>query len=503
MERSTGNPGRGRAVAKRRGWGHAFALALSAAVGFRPGAAPAQEWRGRAFTRLEYVEARPLARDSVPVTATMGEGRRRLVGDTVVSCPAGSAHCFFYRPEPTQSTTPLVQDLDLSGWGFGVEGLRVYLSVRGRVAFGGEAFWPRADDHFDVLAAYAELDRGGYRLRVGRDARWSGLGFYGYDGASAFVRVLGGRVSLEAYGGWGLERGLPEPVTSRALASLEEFQPRDRNLLFGIQGSARPLPGASLAATYQREIETDRSGLASERTALDAEWTPAAHLRLRAYADYDLAVGRWGKARVAAGWNPWRRVYVEARVYRYRPVFSLQTIWAAFDPTPYGGWGVTLAVRPAPAFSVELDGERRDYGDTGADVPFHVTTDRTWRASARARWTPADRFEVAADYRLLFTFGAALSAGTARARAEPWPGWAIEIRGSAFQQLEEFRVGEGRVWSVGAEVERRSRAAALWASADRYRHDRRGAGAVDPDWTQLRAALGLALYLGREPGGGT
>jgi hypothetical protein len=133
-------------------------------------------------------------------------------------------------------------------------------------------------------------------------------------------------------------------------------------------------------------------------------------------------------------------------------------------------------------------------------VPFHVTTDRTWRAGARGHWQPTEWAEVAGGYSLDFTFGAAFSAGEGRLRIRPADDWTIGVRTSAFQQLEEFRVGEGRVWSVGGELEWRRTTATLWASIDRYRHDRRGADAVDPDWTQTRAAAGLAFYLGSEPG---
>jgi hypothetical protein len=316
------------------------------------------------------------------------------------------------------------------------------------------------------------------------------------------LRLLEKRVRLEAYGGWGLERGLPEPVTSDALASLEEFQPRDRNLLFGFRGSTRPWPGASFEAIYQREIETDRSGIASERVAVDGAYSPASGVWLSGHADYDLATGWWGKAGTTVAWSPRPALYVEGRLFRYRPVFSLQTIWAAFSPTPYSGWGLAVAVRPARDLSLRIEGERRAYGETDAEVPFHVTTDRAWRAGARAQWQPTDRLDIAGGYWLNFSFGAGLSAGEARVRFRPADGWRIGVRTSAFQQLEEFRVGEGRVWSLGGDVEWRMETATLWLSVDRYRHDRRDAEAVDPDWTQTRAAAGLALYLGSEPGGG-
>ncbi len=473
---------------------------LALALGPGAGALRAQEWRGRVFTRVQYLEARPVARDSVAIGLTTGVGRQRLYGDTLVSCATGATHCFFYRPLPVRSTTPATQDLDLSVWGFGVPGLRLYLSARLRTALGDDDFWPRSEDHFDLFAGYIEYDPGRYRLRVGRDYQVSGLGFYGYDGGSAEARLFGNRLELEAYGGWGLERGLPEPVTSDALASLEEFQPLDRNFLFGFRASARPAAGASFEVIYQREIETDRSGLASERIGLEGAYFSRERWWLQAHADYDLATGWWGKAGLTLGAAPQTWLSLEGRLFRYRPVFSLQTVWAAFSPTPYTGWGLSLGIRPRPNLQVSLEGERRDYGDTDADVPFQVTTDRTWRAGADLRWHPIPLLDLAGGYWLDFTFGSALSAGQGRIRLRPSERLTLAVRGSVFQQLGEFRVGEGRVWSIGSEVRWRTGLATLWASVDRYRHDRRDGGVGALDWTQTRAAAGLAFYLGSEPG---
>lgn len=464
------------------------------------GTLQAQQWRGRLFTRIQYVEARPLRLDSVPIAQTSGGGRQRQFGEIPVTCATGASYCFFYRAGAEVWTAPLVQDVDVTVWGFGIEGLRAYLSTRFRAAGGDDAFWPRTDDHFDLLAAYVELNRSRYRVRLGRDYQVSGLGYYGYDGASAQVRLPRARLELEAYGGWGLERGLPEPVTSEALASLEEFQPRRRNLLFGVRGSARLASAMSFETIYQREIATDRSGLASERVAVDAAYAPSSRVALQAHGDYDLAAQWWGKAGATVGIAPRRELYVEARLLRYRPTFSLQTIWVAFSPTPYTGWGLAVAVQPSSDLSLRVEGERRSYADTEAEVPFQVTTDRTWRAGASGRWSPAAVWNVEGGYWLDFGFGAGLSAGELRLNVHPRERLTVTGRASFFQLLEEFRVGEGRVWGLGAGVQWDSPVGTVWGSLDGYRHDRRGDALTQPDWTQARASFGLAVYLGSEPG---
>ncbi len=462
--------------------------------------ASAQEWRGRAFTRVQVVELRPLRLDSVPIATTTVENGRRMAGQQLVTCAPAATHCFFYAPDAVVSTAPVTQDIDISVWGFGVQGLRVYLNSRFRFSLADEAFWPRSDDHFDLIRGYVELNRPRYRFRLGRDQQVSGLGFYGYDGASAMVRFRPARLELEAYGGWGLARGLAEPVTSDALASLEEFQPRHRNYLFGFRAAARPTVNSSVEAIYQKEIQTDRSGIASERVALDARYAPIPEVSLQGHADYDLGTGWWGKAGATVGWSPLAELHVEGRLLRYRPVFDLQTIWAAFSPTPYTGYGLAVSVRPRPDLSIRVEGERRDYGDTDAEVPFQVTTDRTWRAGASARWSIDPRWDLEGSYWLNFTFGSALSAGEARVSVRPMDELSLGARFSAFQQLGEFRVGEGRVWSLGGDVRYETALGTVWGAVDRYRHDRRDPESGLPDWNQIRASFGLAFYIGSEPG---
>src|ERR1041384_1971342 len=58
---------------------------------------------------------------------------------------------------------------------------------------------------------------------------------------------------------------------------------------------------------------------------------------VQAGSDWDLAMGQWGSAEVAA-------TYTQARysgtvgLRRYRPHFELWTIWGAFSPVPYHTW---------------------------------------------------------------------------------------------------------------------------------------------------------------------
>ncbi len=467
----------------------------------------AQEWRARATTRVQYVEARTLALDSVEFGVTTGSSdTQRQYNGIQVTCATGADYCYYYRSDETISSVPVWLDLDLNVFGFGVEGLRFYANTRFRGALGDseQKFWPRTeDDHFDLFAAYLELNRPTWRVRLGRDYQTSGLGWYGYDGGSVLWRYRPVGLELEAYGGWGLERGLPERVTASALESLGDFQPVDDNYLFGFRGSARPVDGLTSEIIYQREIETDGSGISSERIGFEAAYvTPSRRLRLDGHVDYDLAAGWWGKAGAKVGWTPNDLLYLEGRYLRYRPVFSLQTIWVAFTPVAYNGYGMALGIRPGYNLDIRLDAEKRMYDDSGAQVSFYETTDNSYRAGIWASWRPPmlTQWNVQGSYWLNWGFGSAISAGDLRVDYLAMPDLTLGARFSAFVQEWEFRIGEGQSWSLGLDARWRTRMGTLWAGVERYHNDRKEDAAQSEDWTQWRAVFGLSYYLGSEPG---
>ncbi len=494
-----------RAGPRRHAWRLGVACLAGALVFISWGASDllAQQWRSRVSTRVQYVEALTLVRDSVPIVETSGSGAQRTARGIPVTCSTGASHCFYYRSGRIAHGAPAVLDVDLNVFGLGVEGLRGYVSTRFRTDFGDDEFWPRVNDNFDLLAGYLELNRRVFRVRVGRDYQVSGLGFYGYDGGSLVYRNRTWSTNLEAYGGWGLARGVPEPVNSGEFGSLGIFQPQERNYLYGFRGSARPTRNSSVEAIYQREIPTDRAGLASERLGFEATFNPTPQVSLLGHADYDLAAKWWGKAGLTAGWTVIPQLYLEGRLFRYRPVFSLQTIWLAFSPVAYTGWGLATGVYPMRNLSLKIEVERRQYGDTNAEVPYFATTDRDWRVGGYLAWRPGEWLGVPWDleggYWRNWGFGAALNSGNLRVGVRPHEQLSLGLRFSALQQLEEFRIDEGRVWGVGADVRWRTQSGTVWFSFDNYEHDRRDNAALK-NWSQMRGALGFSYYVGSEPG---
>lgn len=475
--------------------GVAMALFLTSAD-----ALEAQGWRSRISSRVQYVEANSLVRDSVPAADAVFMNGRWMAGDSVVTCSSGRAYCYFYTTGSTLSTYPSVLDVDLNVFALGVEGLRFYVNSRWQTDFGGDEFWPQSNETVQLLNAYAELNRRHWRVRLGRDYKLSGLGFYGYDGGSLLLRATPLQARLELYGGWGLARGIPVPVTADIFDDLGVPEPDGRTYLFGVQGSARPTHNSSLSVIYQREITGgDRNDIATERLAFEGTWSPIPEVSLQGHADYDLAAGWLGKTGLQAGWQVTPKAYVEGGYLRYRPVFSLQTIWVAFSPVAYNGWNLSGSYRALPNLRFKAWVERRVYEDTEAESPFMVTNDSEVRYGLRGNWDLTDRWELDGGYWRSHGFGALLNSGDLRVGFQPWDRLALGARFSAWQQLQEFRVNEGRVYGIGIDARWRTTAGTVWWSIDRYDHDNRGDAAIR-DYSQWRSALGFSYYLGSEPG---
>lgn len=464
------------------------------------GAAPAdgQGYRGRLLTTGRYVQVRPLVKDTVLRTdVTVDEDGRTFFDGHPVVCVG--ERCSFYRAADVEHAVVLTQDVTATAWGFGVQGLSATLLLRGRADVGGAFEWPRSDDPFDALLAYAELTREDWRVRLGRQRTVSGLGFSGYDGVEGQYQALPWLL-LEAYGGRSLARGLEEP-RHEALEGIEPFLP-DRNAwLLGGAVHAEPFAGTSAALRYQREIWSDRSALISERASLDVRTDALSPVALEGALDWDVAFGRVGKAHLRAR-TPLLdgRLVLEATARRYLPYFELWTIWGFFSPVGYREGELQARWVPRPHLSVWGGAGVREYEDHDAPVILiPLTDDARWLALGGRVGLPRG-FGFTGSYRFEDGFGAWLSSGDASLSWRRGDRFGVDVHGTAFQQIQEFRIGEGVVLGggVGADVAvtRRIR---LSGGLDVYRQTFENRPSA-VDWNQTRGWTSLEVTLGEDPG---
>lgn len=458
----------------------------------------AQGARGNAVTTVRYVSLRPLERDSVPFAAVEDVGGQFFFDGFPVQCVVGAPQCFYFRPAAVTHGVVATQDISGTAWGLGMEGLSATFMLRARANLDGDFTWPQSDDPFDAILAYAQLQRSTYRIRAGRQRTLSGLGFTGFDGLEVMATPWPW-LRAELYGGRSLARGLHEPRHT-ALLGVEDFVLDQNAFLVGGFAQVEPVRGTSLGLRYQREIWRNRVGLVSERAALDLRSDLLGPVRLDGALDYDFAFGRIGKAHLTAraplpnslGW-------VELTGRRYLPYFELSTIWGFFSPTPYHEAEARTTVRALESLTAWGSVGWRKYGDPQIDIIGPPITDESTRVGVGARWAQGD---VAAfgEYRLELGFGAVLNSGDVEVRWQALPAVAVSARGSAFQQIEQFRVGDNIVLGggLGADV-LLPRGMQLRSGVDLYsqQYENRPGEA---DWNQVRAHTILSVPFGEDPG---
>lgn len=463
------------------------------------GAAPAagQGVRGWASSSVRLFEMRPLQLD----TAAAGEavagpdGRLRIDGNPV-SCTTPSIPCTYYRPGASETAVVGSQDVGFTAWGFGMTGLSFTGLVRARDRLRGELDWPLADDPFDVLVAYGQLQRGRLRVRLGRQDTPSGLGFSGFDGGA--VRWDGTGWWTEAFGGRSLARGLNE-TRREALRGIEDFVPDQEAYLWGGAAGVRWVR-TSLGLRYQREIIGDRSGLVAERAAVDfATFLPGA-VQVRASADYDVPFGRMGKAHVTL-----QRAFREGRLLgevearRYVPYFELSTVWGFFSPVPYHEGRLRLSAGLSRTAGLQLSLAARSYGDAAVATVFEPLEDRGWQAELNGTWSPSTRVDLQAAWQVDWGASAFLHSLDAAVGVRLAPTLRARLTGTSFQQFEAFRLGDGRALGGGAALE--------WAATERVQVDAgmlllrqdAGRGGSEDVWNQTRGWFGLRYAFGDDP----
>jgi hypothetical protein len=471
-------------------------IVVAVALASTPGTGEAQGFRGWTSTSVQLVELRPIGLDSVSRSevSTDSEGRF-FFGDAEVTCVLATI-CTGYFAMDDERTLAATQDLAATLWGLGIQGLSITAHVRGRARAGGDVAWPRSDDEFDALLAYVQLVRGPLRVRAGRVDVRSGLGLSAFDGGSASYAA--GSYRAEVYGGRSLARGLREPQ-NEAFRGLDDFLLDQSVLVVGAVATGRPWD-VPVTVHYQREILRDRSSLVSERISIDASRAfPRA--RLDGSIDYDFSFQRPGKGHVtlsvplADG-----RWLVETTARRYVPYFDLSTLWGIFEPVSYSEVTARVGWSAAGAWGGWIVGGWRRYGNTETVVVLQPLRDTGWRANAGARWTPAPAWSVDASYDLEWGPGGFLSSGQAGLHLDVTESLSASMSVLSFQQIEEYRLGEGRAFggTVSAAYALGERLL-ISAGGSLIRH-RDGGNVFTSPWNQARAWSSLQFEIGGDPG---
>jgi hypothetical protein len=452
----------------------------------------------------QYLDMRPLLTDSVPFASTdsVTSITRKTPTGVFTTCVTGDAYCYFYGSAPRASLMAMMQDLDVTAWGIG-QGLSVHAQLRGRDAAGdGRGLWPQATQTFSVLAAYVELDRPTVSAKLGRQWEQSGLGMFNYDGLSASVSPLA-EIRVNAYAGQTLVQGLDEPLDAAALAPVEDLPPIDKTYLFGGTVQIRPSPYASMQVQYQREVRSDFGAVNSERMAANAEFR-APFGSFGFDATRDLATETFNDLAAHVTFLPVDGITPEVAFHHYVPYFDLWTIWGAFSPVGYDEGTTTLNwSAPEQRLAFGLTGGYRQYENTYTGVVSLPLSSSGWRVGATGSIRPFDHWTVQGSYNMNINFGASSSDGDVGLRWAPSDRGSLAVHGTAFQNIYEFTVGQGRVLGAGLQGTMRvTPDVDLIADAALYHHT----GQDDPqeaNWDQRRVSVRLEWRVGANPGGWT
>jgi hypothetical protein len=444
--------------------------------------------RGWATSHVRYVELRPLVLDTITGL------------DPRPDWCTPSLTCTRYLTGTEQGATIGTQDVALTAWGFGLEGLSATLQLQARDQIDGEFDWPLlTDDPVRLLTGYLQYRSGPLRVRLGRQATTSTLGFRDYDGAAALWD--GGAWWAEAFGGRSLARGLLSPRRD-AFEGLQQFLPDENAVLaggvFGLRGDR-----ASVSLRYQRELLRDRSALLVERGAIEGQASLPARFRIRGSADWDFTFSNVTQARLTVEHALTPRVLLEVGARRYRPYFDLSTIWGFFSPVGFNEARLGGRVGLGPSTGLDVSVAARQYDETGATSVLSPLRDHGIRVDAGAQHAFGP---VGVDVRYEMDWGNSqfLHGADLSLRWSSSLRWSVGVTGTTLQQIAAYRLGDGRAWGGGVD--------ARWEVLDGVEVSASGfllrqdagrselADEANDIWNQTRASAAIRYAFGGDPG---
>lgn len=456
----------------------------------------AQDYRVRIDARAQAVSFRGLVSDSIQAALAVpsASGGFETPDGDAVRCGAGD-YCFFFRPGPVLRGIPVTTSASVILWGLGVQGLTVRATGRLVADVGGDDVWPGTDPAAQLLEGFVEYQRSSLVARAGRQLIASRLEPMGFDGAWLKYRWDDASLEVTGYGGWGLGQAAALPVSSPALNPLDEWRPRDRQIVAGVE-AAWLYRDVDVSAEYRREIDPQDWYVVSERTSLSLG-APVGPLRATGGFDYNVAEGQLGSADV-------RLTYLQPRYSlsggfrRYRPYFSLWTLWSAFSPVPHNGVNASAEVRATDRLSLRVRGERYRY--ESAEVSTALVPDledRGWRVSTGGAATLSPHWTVDANAGLERGPGASGRFADVAVAWVPNDLYSFDLHGGAVGRPLELRYYDATSRWIGARAERLFGAQRrVWADVSFVDDQRDRPDATQSSLGQVRVRSGLSLSFG-------
>jgi len=462
--------------------------------------AAAQSWRVRIDARAQAVSYRGLSADSIDIdNAVLGpSGGFETPDGYAVQC-SSSAWCYFYRPGELHEQLPMNLGVNAVLWGLGVRGLTIHLTGRLTGDAGESAGqWPGTEPAGQLIEAYAEYARGSYAIRGGRLLMASRLEPIGFDGAWGKLRWDRADVEVEGYAGWGLGQAAVVSATSPLLTPLDDFRPDSRQIVAGAVAAWRPSAG-ELRAEYRREVDPELDYFVSERASLSASARPASWLLASGGVDYNIAEGNWGSADASLTWvKP--RFSLTAGGRRYRPYFSLWTLWGAFSPVPWNGLNASGELRATSWLSLRARGERYWYEDTSVNTAIVGPLENDgWRFGGGATARLGARWSLDGGYSAEFGPGAAARSFDAALTWSPSSQLELTGYGGLLERPLELRYYDAETRFLGTRGDWRPRSDwRLWLDAGWYKDERNRPDNAASAWDQLRLRGGVTFTFGTD-----
>lgn len=458
--------------------------------------AAAQDYRVRVDARAQSVSFRGLERDSVLAAVVDSTADGFFTEDgRAVRCTGGT-YCFFFRPGSVQRGIPLAASANVAMWGFGVEGLSLRASGRVFRDVGGDDVWPATEPAVQLIEGFAEYQKWSLLARAGRQLLSSRLEAMGFDGG--WLRYRWDRLSLEltGYGGWGLGQAAVVGPNSPALNPLDEFRPRDRQIVAGAEAAFLGR-NVDLRAEYRREIDPEDDYFVSERAALSFASAVNKSVRVNGGIDYNIAEARTGSADLTATYLA-NRFSISGGARRYRPYFSLWTLWGAFSPVPYKAANVSAQFRALDWLTINGRAERYAYDEAGVSTALVQNLQNDgWRARFGASAKAGTRATFDGSYGLEHGPGASARAADAAINFVATKKISFDIYGGSLTRPLELRYYDAKSRWIGGRAQwQPTDQRRIWADVSHVSDDRDRPDAASSSLDQIRARAGVSFAFG-------